>query len=46
MGYGTARHAAAIAALGVTEHHRSSFAPIRAALQLETKGVQENSFGA
>lgn len=28
-GYGTAEHAAAMARLGVTEHHRRSFAPVR-----------------
>ena len=32
MGYGTAKHQAALARLGVTPHHRRSFAPIRAAL--------------
>ncbi len=31
-GYGTAAHAEAIAKLGVTNHHRRSFAPIRSAL--------------
>jgi ribonuclease HII len=40
MGYGTAQHAAAIGELGVTIHHRRSFAPIRAALLRETKGVR------
>lgn len=29
VGYGTAKHAAAISQLGITEHHRKSFAPIR-----------------
>ncbi len=43
MGYGTAAHAAGIKTFGVTEHHRRSFAPIRAALAEETKGVHENS---
>lgn len=28
MGYGTAKHAAALQHLGVTQHHRRSFAPI------------------
>ncbi len=28
-GYGTAEHRAALARLGVTRHHRSSFAPVR-----------------
>lgn len=28
MGYGTAKHASALQHLGVTEHHRRSFAPI------------------
>jgi ribonuclease HII len=32
-GYGTREHSLAIAQLGVTEHHRRSFAPIRAALE-------------
>lgn len=32
MGYGTAKHQDAIARLGVTVHHRRSFAPIKAAL--------------
>jgi ribonuclease HII len=32
-GYGTRAHADAIARLGVTQHHRRSFAPIRAALE-------------
>ena len=31
-GYGTAEHARALAALGVTIHHRRSFAPVRARL--------------
>ena len=31
QGYGTAEHARALAALGVTAHHRRSFAPVRAA---------------
>ncbi|MBO6519288.1 MAG: ribonuclease HII [Rhodospirillales bacterium] len=31
-GYGTAEHLAAIASLGVTSHHRRSFAPVRDAL--------------
>ncbi len=32
MGYGTAKHQDAIDRLGVTDHHRRSFAPIKAAL--------------
>jgi len=32
VGYGTAEHAAAIRRLGVTPHHRRSFAPVRLAL--------------
>jgi ribonuclease HII len=32
MGYGTREHYAALTALGVTPHHRRSFAPVRAAL--------------
>ncbi len=39
MGYGTAAHQAGIAKLGVTPHHRRSFAPIKAALN--PKGVQQ-----
>lgn len=31
-GYGTAEHLAALRELGVTEHHRKSFAPVRDAL--------------
>ena len=31
-GYGTAEHAGAIQALGVTRHHRRSFAPVAKAL--------------
>jgi ribonuclease HII len=38
MGYGTGEHSAAIARLGVTVHHRRSFAPIRAALESLTSG--------
>jgi ribonuclease HII len=34
-GYGTAEHRAAIAAHGVTAHHRRSFKPIRLALELQ-----------
>ncbi len=33
QGYGTPEHAAALARLGVTAHHRRSFAPVRARLQ-------------
>ena len=29
MGYGTAQHLAGICALGVTPHHRQSFAPVK-----------------
>jgi ribonuclease HII len=42
MGYGTAAHASAIDQLGVTQHHRRSYAPIKAALERETKGVRKN----
>jgi ribonuclease HII len=35
-GYGTAEHAGAIQALGVTRHHRRSFAPIAKALSQNT----------
>jgi ribonuclease HII len=37
-GYGTGEHSAAIARLGVTVHHRRSFAPVRAALESLTIG--------
>ena len=37
-GYGTGEHSAAIARLGVTIHHRRSFAPIRAVLESLTIG--------
>ncbi|WP_188761810.1 ribonuclease HII [Sandarakinorhabdus glacialis] len=33
-GYGTPEHQAALAALGVTPHHRRSFAPVRARLSI------------
>lgn len=33
VGYGTAAHALALEAAGVTPHHRRSFAPVRARLQ-------------
>ena len=33
-GYGTAQHQAALAKLGVTEHHRRSFRPIKALMQV------------
>ncbi|MBO6782697.1 MAG: ribonuclease HII [Alphaproteobacteria bacterium] len=35
-GYGTAEHRRALESLGVTEHHRRSFAPIRALLESDT----------
>jgi ribonuclease HII len=35
MGYGTAEHQRAIDALGLTPHHRRSFAPVQLALALE-----------
>ena len=35
VGYGTAQHQAAIEALGLTPHHRRSFAPVQLALALE-----------
>lgn len=37
-GYGTREHRSAIAELGVTPHHRRSFAPIRNALQMMAAG--------
>jgi len=37
-GYGTQEHRSAIAELGVTPHHRRSFAPIRDALQMTAIG--------
>jgi ribonuclease HII len=36
VGYGTAEHQRAIEALGLTPHHRRSFAPVQLALALET----------
>lgn len=35
-GYGTAQHQAALAALGLTPHHRRSFAPIRRLIEAAT----------
>ncbi len=35
-GYGTAEHRAALAALGITPHHRRSFAPIRRLIEAAT----------
>lgn len=35
MGYGTAAHLAALERLGPTPHHRTSFAPVRAALRMK-----------
>jgi ribonuclease HII len=35
-GYGTAQHKAGLATLGVTPHHRKSFAPVRARLDMDT----------
>jgi ribonuclease HII len=40
MGYGTAEHQSALQKLGVTAHHRRSFAPVRALLE-----KTENNFG-
>ena len=40
MGYGTREHCDAIARLGVTAHHRRSFAPVRERLAMDT-GVTE-----
>jgi ribonuclease HII len=37
-GYGTQEHRRAIAEIGVTPHHRRSFAPIREALQMAAAG--------
>jgi len=37
-GYGTQEHRSAIAELGVTPHHRRSFAPVRDALQMAAAG--------
>lgn len=36
MGYGTKAHSEGLARLGVTAHHRRSFAPIRALLEMTT----------
>ena len=41
MGYGTAAHQAGLARWGVTEHHRRSFAPIRARLAATPAGDAE-----
>jgi ribonuclease HII len=43
MGYGTAAHSAALGHYGVTMHHRRSYAPIRAAIAMETKRVRTHS---
>jgi ribonuclease HII len=40
MGYGTAEHCAAIGALGVTTHHRRSFAPVRERLLGVSEAIQ------
>ncbi len=39
MGYGTAAHCQAIERLGVTPHHRRSFAPVRAQLDRESVAI-------
>ena len=39
-GYGTAEHAMALEALGVTRHHRRSFEPVRRALESGRAGVE------
>ncbi len=40
MGYGTAQHCEAIVRLGVTPHHRRSFAPVRNRLQSEAIQIE------
>ena len=40
MGYGTAAHCEAIASLGITAHHRRSFAPVRERLAGATTAIQ------
>jgi ribonuclease HII len=39
-GYGTPAHLAALAAYGATKHHRQSFRPLRAELELEFSSVE------
>jgi ribonuclease HII len=36
VGYGTPEHQAALAALGLTPHHRRSFAPVQLSLKFES----------
>ena len=38
MGYATPEHSAAIGRVGITDHHRRSFAPVRAVWQMLTTG--------
>lgn len=40
MGYGTAEHCEAIARLGITPHHRRSFAPVRERLAAELVQIE------
>ncbi len=40
MGYGTAKHLAALCKHGVTNHHRRSFAPVREALKLRPHSAE------
>ena len=35
VGYGTPEHQAALASLGLTPHHRRSFAPVQLSLRFE-----------
>lgn len=43
VGYGTAEHSAAIAKLGLTPLHRTSFAPIKKALEGTTKQIGDEA---
>jgi ribonuclease HII len=45
-GYGTPEHAAALTSLGVTRHHRLSFAPVRAALAAGDRSPMTAPVGA
>ncbi len=42
MGYGTAQHRAALLSLGITRHHRMSFAPCQSAKMQESPGQSDN----
>jgi len=40
MGYGTAAHCDAIARIGLTDHHRRSFAPVRQRLEIDAVQIE------